>query len=289
MDVENKKGPFSFWNRFFSVLWKKNLTQEDVETLIDSVQETGILDEEENEMIHRIFELKNVVVREVMIPRTDIKALSVEDPIDRVAALVVEAGHSRLPVYEGTIDNIVGVIYAKDLLKYWLVKGKNIKTAELMRKPLFVPETKGLGELLQELKNMRIHLAIVVDEYGGTSGLVTIEDLLEEIVGDIQDEHDVEEDEFVALAEGKYVVDAKMDIEELADELDVEISKEDYDTLGGFLVHLCNKIPAVDEQIRYKNLLFTIAGADERKISKVNIDVLGDEPAEESTAQSRED
>lgn len=269
-------------------MWKRNVTQEDIETLIDTVQATGILDEEENEMIHRIFDLKDMVVREVMVPRTEIKALEVGDPIDRVAELVVEAGHSRLPVYDGTIDKIVGVIYAKDLLKHWVNKGKDIKTVDLMRKPLFVPETKSFGELLQELKSMRIHLAIVVDEYGGTSGLVTIEDLIEEIVGDIQDEHDVEAEEFVEIQDGIYLVDAKMDIEELAEKLDVEILKYDYDTLGGFLVHLSNKIPVVNEEIRYKTLLFTIIDADERKISKVRISILSDAEPEESAMPARE-
>ena len=284
MEGNNKSNKLSFWNRLSSVFWKRNYTQEDVETLIDSVQETGILDEEENEMIHRIFDLKDMVVREVMIPRTDIKAIEIGDPIDKVAELVVEAGHSRLPVYEETIDNVVGVIYAKDLLKYWHNKGDMIKTADIMRKPLFVPETKGLGELLQELKTMRVHLATVVDEYGGISGLVTIEDLLEEIVGDIQDEHDVEEEEFITIAENQYIVDAKMDIEELAEKLEVEIVKDDFDTLGGFLVHLWNKIPAISENIQYKNLLFTITKADERKISKVKIDRSSEEAISEERA-----
>ena len=279
---------FSFLNRLYSTLWKRDVTQEDIETLIDTVQATGILDEEENEMIHRIFDLKDMVVREVMVPRTEIKALEVGVPVDEVAELVVEAGHSRLPVYEGTIDKIVGVIYAKDLLKHWVNKGKDIKTVDLMRKPLFVPETKSFGELLQELKSMRIHLAIVVDEYGGTSGLVTIEDLIEEIVGDIQDEHDKEEEEFVEIQDGIYLVDAKMDIEELAEKLDVEISKDDYDTLGGFLVHLSNKIPAVNEEIRYETLLFTIIEADERKISKVKISLSSDSEPEESALPARE-
>lgn len=285
MEGNKKHSKLSFWNRLSSVLWKRNYTQEDVETLIDSVQETGILDEEENEMIHRIFDLKDMVVREVMIPRMDIKALEVGDPIDKVAELVVEAGHSRLPVFEETIDNVVGVIYAKDLLKHWHSKGKEIKTADIMRKPLFVPETKGLGELLQELKTMRIHLAIVIDEYGGISGLVTIEDLLEEIVGDIQDEHDVEEEEFIIIGENQFIVDAKMDIEELAEKLGVEIIKDDFDTLGGFLVHLWNKIPTISEKIEYKNLLFTVTSGDERKISKVKID----RSSESTTTEERVD
>ena len=264
------------------------MTQEDIESIIDSVHETGILGEDENEMIHRIFELKEIVVREVMVPRTDVKVLDVDTPIEEVVNMIVEAGHSRLPVYEDTIDNIVGVVYAKDLLKYWVSKGQDVQIKDMMRKPFFVPETKIIGELLKEMKTNRIHIATVVDEYGGTSGLVTIEDLLEEIVGDIQDEYDIEEEEFVVVGEGEYVVDARMDIEELAEKLEVDISKDDYDTLGGFLVHLGNKIPLQSEEIRYKNLLFTVVEADERKVSKVRINIQGESPMEEAKEAARE-
>jgi len=156
-----------------------------------------------------------------------------------------------------------------------------------MRKPLFVPETKGIGALFKDLKSKRIHIAIVVDEYGGTSGLVTIEDLIEEIVGDIQDEHDIVEEEFVKVGRSEYIVDAKIDIDELAERLDVEILKEDFDTLGGFIAHQSNKIPAISEEINYKNLVLKIIEADERKVSKINIKVLSPpgESAEEGASK----
>ncbi len=281
MEKRKKKGLFSFWDSISPFWWKREVTQEDIEDLIDSGQAVGLIDADENEMIHRIFELKDIVVREVMVPRTEIKALDVESPIEDVARLLVEAGHSRLPVYEGTIDRVVGIVYAKDILKYWVSRGKGVSVREIMRKPLFVPETKGIGELFKELKNRRIHIAIVVDEYGGTSGLVTIEDLIEEIVGDIQDEYDIEEEEFVQIGDGQYVVDAKMDTDELSERLGVEVPKNDYDTLGGFLVHLCNKIPEVNQEIGYKNLLFTILEADERKVSKVKITIQPESPEKE--------
>lgn len=255
----------------FPPKWKKKVTQEDLETLIDTSRETGLIDEEENEMIHNIFEMKDIVVREVMVPRTDIQALEVNSKIDDVVKLVVEVGHSRIPVYEESIDKVVGIVYAKDLLKYWASKNKTTGIKNIMRGVIFVPETKSIDELFKELKHERIHIALVVDEYGGTSGLVTIEDLIEEIVGDIQDEYDIEEEEFVELAENEYIVDARIDIDELSEKLDVEITKEDYDTLGGFLVDLSNKIPSKKETFAYKNLLFTIVEADERKISKVGI------------------
>jgi len=271
LSKEYNRSFFSLLYRLAPALWWKKVTQEDLENIIDTVQETGLLDEDENEMIHRIFEMKDIVVREIMVPRTDIRALEVESPVEDVAKLVVDAGHSRLPVYEGTIDKIVGVVYAKDLLKYWINKGNKIKLADVMRPPLFVPETKIISALLKEMKAERVHIATVVDEYGGTSGLVTIEDILEEIVGDIQDEYDLEEEEFVEAGEGRYLVDARMDIDELSEKLGLEIPKEDFDTLGGFLVNMVNNIPAVNERIDYGNISFTITEADERRISRVEI------------------
>jgi len=269
------------WRNFLPFKWKKEVTQEELETIIDTGQETGLLDEDENEMIHRIFEMKDIVVREVMVPRTDVEALEINSSVEDVAKLVVKVGHSRIPVYEENIDRIVGIVYAKDLLKYWISKSKTDKIRDVMRKPLFVPETKNIDDLFKELKNQRIHIAVVVDEYGGTSGLVTIEDLIEEIVGDIQDEYDIEEDEFVVVEEGEYIADAKIDIDELSDKLGVIIPKEDYDTLGGFLVHMSNKIPAVDDVINYENITFTIIEADERRVAKVGIKM--EPPAEKET------
>ncbi len=271
MGKENNKGFLALIYRLTSGIWWKKVTQEDLESIIDTVQETGVLDEDENEMIHRIFEMKDIVVREIMVPRTDIQALEVGSPVEDVAKLVVDAGHSRLPVYEGTIDKVVGVVYAKDLLRFWVNKGKNVKLADVMRPPLFVPETKIISDLLKDMKVKRVHIATVVDEYGGTSGLVTIEDILEEIVGDIQDEYDVEEEEFDEAGEGRYLVDARMDIDELSEKLGIEIPKEDFDTLGGFLVHMVNNIPAVNEKIDYGNISFTITEADERRISRVEV------------------
>jgi len=254
--------------------WKKSVTQEDIETIIDSGQETGLIDEDGNEMIHRILEMKDIVVREVMVPRTDVLALEVNSSIEDVIKLVVNEGHSRVPLYDETIDKVVGIVYAKDLLKQLISNKKNRQLSDIMRKPLFVPETKNIDELFKELKSKRIHIAIVVDEYGGTSGLVTIEDLIEEIVGDIQDEHDAEEEEFARVGEDSYLADAKIDIDDLSEKLNIEIPKEDYDTLGGFLVHMTNNIPSVMDEIRYKNIVFTVIEADERKVSKVAMKIM---------------
>lgn len=286
---KNHKDRSPSWKNLLPFKWKKEVTQEELETIIDSGQETGLIDEEENEMIHRIFEMKDIVVREVMVPRTDIEGLEINSSVEDVAKLVVKVGHSRIPVYEENIDKIVGIVYAKDLLKYWISKSKNGKIRDVMRKPLFVPETKNIDDLFKELKNQRIHIAIVVDEYGGTSGLVTIEDLIEEIVGDIQDEYDIEEDEFILVNEGEYIADARIDIDELSDKLGVTISKEDYDTLGGFLVHMSNRIPDVDDVIIYENISFTIIEADERRVAKVGIKMKPPEEKETSAQNSREE
>ncbi|MDT8318197.1 MAG: hemolysin family protein [bacterium] len=276
MDSSNNKGSFSFWQQLIPKRWKRGVTQEDIETIIDSGQKTGLIDEDGNEMIHRILEMKDVVVREVMVPRTDILALEVNSSIEDVIKLVVNEGHSRVPVYDETIDKIVGIVYAKDLLKHLIGNKKSQKIIDIMRKPLFVPETKNIDELFKELKNKHIHIAIVVDEYGGTSGLVTIEDLIEEIVGDIQDEHDAEEEEFAKVGEDSYIADAKIDIDDLSEKINVEIPKEDFDTLGGFLVHMSNNIPSVRDEIAYKNILFTVIDADERKVSKVGIKIISE-------------
>lgn len=274
MDGDNNQDFFSFLKQIMPNRWKKGVTQEDIETIIDSGQETGLIDEDGNEMIHRILEMKDVVVREVMVPRTDILALEVNSSIEEVIKLVVDEGHSRVPAYDETIDKVVGIVYAKDLLKHLISKKESQEIRDIMRKPLFVPETKSIDELFKELKSKRIHIAIVVDEYGGTSGLVTIEDLIEEIVGDIQDEHDAEEEEFSKVGEDSYIADARIDIDDLSEKLDIEIPKEDYDTLGGFLVHMSNNIPSVMDEIKYKNIVFTVIEADERKVSKVAMKIL---------------
>ena len=287
--AKNHRDQSFSWRDFFPFKWKKEVTQEELETIIDTGQETGLIDEDENEMIHRIFEMKDIVVREVMIPRTDIEALEVNSGVEDVAKLVVKVGHSRIPVYEENIDNVVGIVYAKDLLKSLISKSKNGKIRDVMRKPLFVPETKNIDDLFKELKSQRIHIAIVVDEYGGTSGLVTIEDLIEEIVGDIQDEYDIEEEEFIIVNEDEFIADARIDIDELSDKLSITISKEDYDTLGGFLVHMSNKIPAINDVISYEDITFTIIDADERRVSKVGIKRMKNLSEREMSQQSTRD
>jgi CBS domain containing-hemolysin-like protein len=174
-------------------------------------------------------------------------------------------------VYEGTVDNITGLLYAKDLLREWGKDAADIRLSRLMRAPFFIPETKNFEELLQDFKRKRVHIAIVIDEYGGTSGLITIEDILEQIVGDIQDEYDTEEEWLIEQPDGTVVADARLPIEELEERFGIEVERDKFDTVAGLIVHVIGRIPKIGEEIEIAALLMTIMEADERKISKVRI------------------
>jgi CBS domain containing-hemolysin-like protein len=222
-------------------------------------------------MIRSIFALSDTVVREIMVPRTDMACVSVDTSVGEVLKTIITCGHSRIPVYDGTVDNIVGLIYAKDLLKYWGMGDASISIKRIMRTPYFIPETKNLEELLQEFKRKRVHIAIVIDEYGGTSGLVTIEDLLEQIVGDIQDEYDLEEDWLVEEPDGSVLVDARLPIEDLEERFGIEIEREKFDTVAGLIFHLTGRIPKVGEEIENDTLRMTVLEGGERNIRKVRV------------------
>ncbi len=260
---------------------RRKVTEEEIQELMDAGEEEGLINEEENEMIRSIFALRDTVVREIMVPRTDMAYVTMDATVREVLNSIIACGHSRLPVFDGTIDNIVGLIYAKDLLKYWGMDESLIELKNILRPPYFIPETKNLEELLQEFKKKRIHIAIVIDEYGGTSGLITIEDLLEQIVGDIQDEYDLEEEWLVEEADGTIVVDARLPIEELEEHFGIEIEREKFDTVGGLIFHLTGRIPAVGEEVETDAIRLTVLDADARKVRKVRIARLP-EKAEES-------
>ncbi|TWJ19262.1 hemolysin family protein [Geobacter argillaceus] len=250
---------------------RKKVTEEEIQELMDAGEEEGLINEEENEMIRAIFALRDTVVREIMVPRTDMASLTVDAPINEVLQAIIACGHSRIPVFEGTIDNVVGILYAKDLLKSWGQDESALVVRKLLRAPFFIPETKNLEELLQEFKKRRVHLAIVIDEYGGTSGLVTIEDLLEQIVGDIQDEYDLEEEWLTEGADGTVVVDARLPIEELEGHFGINVEREKFDTVGGLIFYLLGRIPCSGEEVACNGLLLTVLDADERRISKVRV------------------
>lgn len=262
-------GLIDMFGRFLT--GRKRITEEEIQEIIDASEEEGLINPEENEMIRSIFELRDTVVREIMVPRTDMACVSVDTSVGQVLKTIITCGHSRIPVYDGTVDNIVGLIYAKDLLKYWGMDDASINIKRIMRTPYFIPETKNLEELLQEFKRKRVHIAIVIDEYGGTSGLVTIEDLLEQIVGDIQDEYDLEEDWLVEESDGSVLVDARLPIEELEEHFGIEIEREKFDTIAGLIFHLTGRIPAVGEEIESGTLRMTVLEGGERNIRKVRV------------------
>ena len=272
--VKKNPGLMEAFARFLS--GRKKVTEEEIQELMNAGEVEGIINEEENEMIRAIFTLRDTIVREIMVPRTDMAYVSADATVREVLATIVECGHSRIPVWDGTLDNIVGLIYAKDFLKYWGMDDSGVVLRRVMRAPYFVPETKKLEELLHDFKKKRIHIAIVIDEYGGTSGLVTIEDLLEQIVGDIQDEYDLEEEWLVKEDDGAVMVDARLPIEELEEYFGIEIERDKFDTVGGLIFHLTGRIPRTGEEVESGTIRLVVLAADERKISKVRISKLTD-------------
>ena len=248
---------------------RRALTEEELQEAISSSEEEGLLDETEGDMLQAIFEFGDTIVREIMVARPDMVCCASDAPLDELLRLILDSGHSRVPIFEGSVDRIVGVIYAKDLLRYWGARADELSPATVMRTPYFVPETKRIEDLLDDFRTRRVHMAIVVDEYGGTSGLITIEDLLEEIVGDIQDEYDLEEEWVKPQSDGSLLLDARANVEELEEFFDLEISRDKFDTVGGFLVHLLGNVPVAGETARSNGLLLQVVEADERKVRRV--------------------
>jgi magnesium and cobalt exporter, CNNM family len=236
------------------------------------VEGNADLEEDEREMIASVIELGEQPVREVMVPRIDIIALPAESRVGDVLDRIIETGHSRIPIFEETIDNITGVMYAKDLLKHLRDGSQDALAAPLAREPSYVPETKKVDELLHEMQQRRVHLAIVVDEYGGTAGLITIEDLIEEIVGEIQDEYDVAEVPMIEeVSETEAVFDARVSIRDVNDTLDLDIQDEDFDTLGGLLYHELGKVPNAGDEVRVDGALVTVLSTLGRRVKKVRV------------------
>lgn len=264
-----KSGLRDVFGRFLS--GRKKITEEGIQEIITAGEVEGLINPEENAMIRSILHLRDTVVREIMVPRTDMACVDAADTIHDARIKIIASGHSRLPVFEGTLDNIIGLAYAKDLLKYWGMDDTSVDLRKILRIPYYIPETKNLEELLQEFKRKRVHMAIVMDEYGGTSGLVTIEDLLEQIVGDIQDEYDLEEEWLLQQPDGSIIVDARLPVEELTEHLGIEVAREMFDTVGGFIFHLTGRIPRAGEEIDSDDLHMTVLDADERKIRRVRI------------------
>ncbi len=254
------------------------LSTEELKILVESGSEQGGIEEDEKEMITGVIELADKKVHEVMVPRIGIRAVEVDEPIDAVLDVIIRAGHSRVPVYDDSLDNIVGILYAKDMLPYLKDNGgaPPIDLRALARTPVYVPETKAVDELLHEMQLAKRHIAIVVDEYGGTAGLITMEDVVEEIVGEIQDEYDVEEPLAVELeSDGRlvYRLDGRVSMDDLRDLFDMaddeEPDEEAYDTIGGFIIHREGRIPLPGAEVDFHDVKLRVEAADSRRVAKV--------------------
>ncbi len=255
---------------------KTALHSSEITELVDIGKEHGSIEEEEHELIHGLVEFRSINAREVMTPRVDIIAIPSNAKYDEVIDLITESGHSRIPVFEEDLDDIIGVLYAKDILSFLdKKKSKNSFTLKkIVREVIFIPETKLIHELLREFQAKNIHMGIVVDEYGGTSGLVSLEDILEEIVGEIQDEYDKEEKEIIKVDDNKYVVLGKVAIDELNELFGKNFTNEndDYDTVGGFIFYHAGKIPEKGYQFEYEDLTFKVVDVKNKRVNKVIIE-----------------
>jgi CBS domain containing-hemolysin-like protein len=247
--------------------------EQEILRVVSEGERHGAVDEEEKEMIESVIELGDTRVEEIMTPRTEIVAIPKEMNLDDVLETIREKGHSRIPVYDGTIDTILGILYAKDLLRR--TQDSPFALNSVMRQVLFIPESKLVRDLLREFQTEKVHMAVVLDEYGGTAGLVTIEDILEELVGEITDEYDTEEAaELKRIDEFTVEVDARMRIDELNDQLDIELPEdEDYETIGGFVFSTLGKIPSVGETCEHKNIGVQVIGAEPRRITQLRLKI----------------
>lgn len=252
---------------------QQEVTEEEVLMMVDAVEESGVIEESQKEMINNIFEFHDIVAAEVMTHRTDMCAVELRDSIEDVINLATERGYSRIPVYEEELDNIRGLVYVKDLLRY---VGHELPTdgnllEQIMREAYFVPESKRCGTLFTEMTERRLQMVIVSDEYGGVAGLVTMEDLLEAIVGNMQDEYDNEDEEFTQVDKDTFHIDGVMSLDEVEDELGIKLPDGDYDTIGGMVMDLLGRIPGEDEtpSVEVGGFSFTVTAMDERRIEEI--------------------
>jgi putative hemolysin len=246
------------------------VTEEELKSMVDAGHEGGVLEGDERQMIYSIFELGDTLVREIMLPRIYINALDVSTPLQEAVDELIRSGHSRVPVYEESVDNILGLLYAKDLLKIWR-KGDQIDSLKsLLRPATFVPEAKKVDELLEEMQTGHVHMAMVVDEYGGIAGLVTLEDIFEEIVGEIQDEYDQsEEAPYIQIGEGDYMFLGRVDLRDFNEVMGTQLPMDETETLGGFIYEQMGRVPSGGEILQVGDITLTIEQVTRRRIRKV--------------------
>ena len=269
---------------------EEGVTEEEIRMMVDVGGEKGVIEDTQKEMIDNIFEFDDIDAGDIMTHRTDVVAADVNDiSVDEFVRLAIDNGRSRIPLYDEDIDNIVGIVYVKDLLKY---VGKQIpakKTLrEIMREPYFIPETKSCGELFKEMSSQRIQMAVVVDEYGGTAGIVTLEDIVEAIMGNIHDEYDYEDDEISKIDDNTFTVDGTIDIEEIDELIGKELPEGDYETLAGYIMDELQCIPKDGEmnEVVFENVKFTVLSVEDRRIEKIKVEIT---PYEEKDDADDED
>lgn len=266
---------------------EETVTEEEIRMMVDVGQEKGVIEDTQKEMIDNIFEFDDIDVSDIMTHRTDMYAVEANDSLQNVIDISVEHGYSRIPVYDDDPDNIIGIAYIKDLIQYI---GKSLPEnglRSIMRKAYYVPESKKCGKLFKEMSESHVQMAIVVDEYGGTAGLVTLEDLLESIVGNIQDEYDNEDEEISRIDDATFTIDGTTDIEEVGDLIGVTFPDGDYDTLGGYIISRLGFLPADGEMnsLEFENFRFTVLGVEDRRIGKVKVEIL---PSKDTDRLSKE-
>lgn len=267
---------------------EEQVTEEEILMMVDVGEEKGVIENTQAEMINNIFELDDIDAGDIMTHRVDMAAVEADEPVSEVLKVAIEEGYSRIPVYDDDPDNIVGMVYIKDLLEY---VGKELPGAksirEVMREAYFVPETKKCGKLFAEMSENHIQMAIVVDEYGGTAGLVTLEDIVESIMGNIQDEYDDETEEIAKINDTTFTVEGNTDIDEVDELVGAELPQEDYDTLAGFIISRLGYLPKDGDldTVEFENLKFTVLSVEDRRIAKVRIDIT---PRDESDEEDGE-
>lgn len=258
---------------------EEQFSKEEIKSLIEVGQEHGVINETEKEMINGIFEFDDTLAKEVMTPRTDVFMINIDSPIDKIKKDIIEENFSRIPVYEEDSDNIIGILYIKDFYVEVLDKGlENIDIRKMLRPAYFVPETKNIDDLFKELQSTKNHMAVLIDEYGGFSGIVTIEDLIEEVMGNIFDEYDESEPDIKKLDNNSYIVNGMLPIDELNEYLDLDLQSENTDTIGGFIINIMGSIPKANDSrtIKYENLTFKIEKVNEKRIEKLKLSIESD-------------
>lgn len=269
----------AFSLKLFGKSLKKDpkFSEDELEFLINVGEKEGKLQPDKGEMITNIFDISDIDVKEIMVPRTDVTAVPENISTEEIKQIIRETEYSRIPVYRNSLDNIIGILYVKDLIR---LKGTDYSVEDLLkllRKPLFVPETKKIDLMLKEFQKNKLHIAVVVDEYGGTAGIITMEDILEEIVGDILDEYDIDSEEIKQISENKYIINGRMTVNDFCDHFNIEEFDEDddYDTVAGLVFDIAGEVPKIGDEFTWNNFKFTIKRLENRRIDLMEVEILG--------------